>query len=334
VKYPCTLSVVTVIYNEDCLPAFLADVIPVLVACSQTYEIIIIANGLSAEALGGVKAEIEKYPRLRLIVLAGEHSTDLAYTAGIETSIGDYVIVMEADSDPAPLIDDMLQLAVAGTDIIIATAGQERYRPGLTRLLTRFYFKLIRLLLLLDADIDPSYFTCFSRKAMVALARYKDTVRNYRFLRTMIALPRRHIPYVPIRRSAGKQPRRTLRRLLLGVESFFSYSLAPLNLLSALSFVLGVLSFAYCFYPLLSWMFRPNIESGWTSSSIVNGIMFGSLFLILGALGEYLAILLKEVRKFPLYLVAEDISTGSLFTAFDQKNVVDRSDLVDKIGTP
>ena len=81
-------------------------------------------------------------------------------------------------------------------------------------------------------------------------------------------------------------------------------------------------------------MFRPNIESGWTSSSIVNGIMFGSLFLILGALGEYLAILLKEVRKFPLYLVAEDISTGSLFTDFDHKNVVDRSDLADKIGTP
>jgi len=330
-KCSSVISVVTVIYDAHPLPDFLDDVIPVVEDCSQTYEIIVIANGLSETELASAKNEIRKHPRLRLMVLAGDYSTDLAYVAGIETCIGDYIIVMDSDRDPAPVIADMLKTATEGYDVVVAASGVKRYGNPLMKILGDFYFKAVRLVLGRGIVIDPSYFTCFSRKAITALTQYKDSVRNYRFLRSMIGLPCRHIPYVPIRRTLRCRRPCTLRRVFLGLESFFSYSLIPLKFLSAFSFLLGVISFGYSGYALLSWFFRQHIERGWTSTAVVSGAMFGSLFFILGTLGQYLAILLKEGRKFPLYIVSEDIDRGTLFVAFDQKNVVESGEEKERV---
>jgi len=316
------LSVATVINDDAVLSPFLRDLIPVLQECVENYEIIVVGNGLTDIEISKAKTEILKHKSVRLLWLSGNYSPDIAYTASIDSSIGDYVVMLDSSSDPASVIPKLLEVAEGGVDIVIASSGWKRYRSPMSRMGGMVYFKFARLMLSQASDIDPSYFTCFSRKALNALAHNKDAIRSYRFLRSQLGFSRQTILYKPIRRSVGSPRRNSIPLMWLSVESFLSYSTAPLRFFSAVSFLLGGIGYLFILYAFISWLLNPNVAEGWTSISIAIGFVFGSIFFLLGIFGLYFGILLKEVRKVPLYHIADEFDTGSVITDFQKKNVV------------
>lgn len=316
------LSVVAVINDDASLPSFLSDLAPALQECVENYEIIVVGNGLTNIELNKAKTEILKHKRVRLLLLSEDHPVDIAFTAGIDSSIGDFVVMMDSYTDPASVISRLLEVAESGADVVIASSGGKRYNSFLSRLGGAAYFKLARLMLPRASDIDPSYFTCFSRKALNALAHNKEAVRSYRFLRSQLGFSRQTILYEPIRRPMDARRRNSLLLMWLSVESLFSYSMAPLRFFSAISFLLGGVSYFFVLYAFFSWLLNPKVAGGWTSTSIMFGFMFGSIFVLLGIFGLYFGILLKEIKKVPLYHIADEFDTGSAITNYQKKNVV------------
>ncbi len=321
-KHNILLSVVSVINDDASLPLFLTDLIPVLQEHVENYEVIIVGNGLTDIELNKAKVEALKHQRIRLLVLSENHPIDIAFTAGIDSSIGDFVVMMESYTDPASVIPNLLEIAESGIDVVIASSGEKRYSSFLARLGGMAYFNLARLILPQASDIDPSYFTCLSRKSLNALAHNKETVRSYRILRSKLGFTRRTLIYEPIRRSKDVRRRNFILLMCLGVESLFSYSMAPLRFFSAISFMLGGISYIFILYALFSWLLKPQIAGGWTSTLIMFSFMFGSLFVLLGIFGLYFGILLKEIKKVPLYHIADEVDTGSAITNYQKKNVV------------
>ena len=316
------LSVVAVINDDASLPSFLSDLSPVLRECVENYEIIVVGNGLTQLELNKAKTEILLHKCIRLLLLSEDHPVDIAFTAGIDNSIGDFVIMMDSYTDPAPVIPRLLEVAESGCDVVIASSGGKRYSSLLSRLGGAAYFKLARLMLPQASDIDPSYFTCFSRKALNALAQNKDAVRSYRFLRSQLGFSRQIILYEPIRRPAKARRRDSVLLMWLSVESLFSYSMVPLRFFSAISFLLGGISYMSIPYAFLSWLLNPKVVGGWASTSIMFGFMFGSIFVLLGIFGLYFGILLKEIKKVPLYHIVDELDTGSAISDYQKKNVV------------
>lgn len=316
------LSVVAVINDDASLPSFLGDLAPALQECVENYEIIIVGNGLTEIELNKAKTEIIQHKFIRLLLLSEGHPVDIAFTAGIDNSIGDFVIMMDSYTDPAPVIPRLLEVAESGCDVVIASSGGKRYSSFLSRLGGAAYFKLARLMLPQASDIDPSYFTCFSRRALNALAQNKDAVRSYRFLRSQLGFSRQIILYEPIRRPAEAHRRNSVLLMWLSVESLFSYSMVPLRFFSAISFLLGGVSYMFILYAFFSWLLNPKVAGGWASTSIMFSFMFGSIFILLGIFGLYFGILLKEIKKVPLYHIVDEFDTGSAITSYQKKNVV------------
>lgn len=321
-KHNILLSVTTVINDGASLPSFLYEVVPAVQECVENYEIIIVGNGLTDIEFDAAKTEILKYSCIRLLLLAESYPIDIAFTAGIDNSIGDFVIMMDSCIDPASVIPRLLEVAESKADVVIASSGGKRYHSLLPRLGGLAYFKLASLMLPQVSELDPSYFTCFSRNALNTLARNKDAVRSYRFLRSQLGFSRQNIHYDPIRRPMKTRHRNSILLMWLSVESFFSYSMAPLRFFSAISFLLGGVSYSFILYALFSWLLNPNVVGGWTSTSIMFGFMFGSIFVLLGIFGLYFGILLKEIKKVPLYHIADEFDTGSAITNYQRKNVV------------
>ena len=54
---------------------------------------------------------------------------------------------------------------------------------------------------------------------------------------------------------------------------------------------------------------RQGAPSGYTTIVILNCFMFAVLFLIVGIIGEYIAVLFSELKDRPIYIVEE---TGNL----------------------
>jgi dolichol-phosphate mannosyltransferase len=316
------LSVTTVISDNECISLYLNDVIPALEKFVKNYEIIIVGNGLTDADLIKAKEEINKFRCIRLILLSENNSFDIALTAGIDSSIGDFVIIMDAYTDPAPDMNRLLKIAESGIDVVIAISGVKRYISLLHRFWGLVYFKIARLILPQSTDIDPSYFTCFSRKALNELIHNKDSLRSYRFLRSQIGFSRETIFYDPIIRSLNNRRKNSLLMMWINLDSLFAYSLLPLRFFSILSFILGGISYFFILYAVLSWLINPYTADGWTSTLMFFGFIFGSIFILLGIFGIYFGILLKEIKKIPLYHIKDEFDTGSAITDYKQRNIL------------
>lgn len=322
-KYEILLSVISVIQQSEAVEEYLDRLTPVVKSLTETHEIILVCNGFNASDVIKIKDVIKKHTKIRLLFLNDRYTMDIAVMSGIENSIGDYCIIMEHETDPVELISVMLEKAINGTDIVIASSGYLRY-SFFKRLLAKLYYRVIQFMLEAKQEIDPSYYTCFSRKVLTIFEKTKNTIRNYRFLRTSLGFSCEKINYVPHQKTTRPHSLPPRASLNMRIEAFFSYSYLPLRYASTLAFLIGTMSFCYLIFIFLSLIFNHHVISGWASTSVLYGVMFGSLFFLLGTIGWYLNILLRETKQLPLFQISDEFSSGSSFCDWEKENVIDQ----------
>lgn len=321
-KYSIILSIVTAIQDVESLNEFLVRAISILDSCAENYELLIICNGFDSQIIKRAKRIASDFAKVRLIFLSDYHTMDVAMMAGVENCIGDYCIVMDSVSDPVEFIPEILKIAVNDNDIVIASNGYKRYTSWYTRITAKIYYRFVSYMLQKNIEIDPSYFTCFSRKALTGLAQFNHSLRNYRLLRTTLGFSTEKVKYTPISSIDKLQAKVRRTPLTSRIESFFSYSYLPLRYFSTMAFFLGLFNYMYLIYVLFSWTLRPDIANGWTSTSILYGVMFGFLFIFLGVFGWYLSILITETKRTPLFQISDEFNSGTPFSDWKKKNVV------------
>ena len=107
------ISVVTPMYNEElCVREFCTRVDAVLNQITDSYEIIVVDDG-STDGTSGILRELsETLPNLRPLSLTRNCGQSAAVYAGLQHSIGEYVVVMDGDLQNVPeeipiLIDEI-----------------------------------------------------------------------------------------------------------------------------------------------------------------------------------------------------------------------------------
>src|SRR3569623_327154 len=81
----------------------------VLEAGYTHHEIILVADGSDETTSAAARAITRQVPGVRLIMLSREFGREMAVLAGLESSIGDYVVVLVAETDPPALIPAMVE---------------------------------------------------------------------------------------------------------------------------------------------------------------------------------------------------------------------------------
>src|SRR5438067_2315660 len=79
---------------------FIAEVHDVLAAHYAHYELIVVDDGSTDGTLAAAEALLPRYPCVRVIRLSRRFGLDVATAAGLDTAIGDFVVVMRPRSDP------------------------------------------------------------------------------------------------------------------------------------------------------------------------------------------------------------------------------------------
>ena len=115
------VSVALVMHNDaTIIQEVIAEVQIELAKQSDYYEILIVDNGSTDNSVTLAKTAQATISNIRLVVLSRQYSTDIAYSAALDNSIGDYVIMMDLRCDPPVLISALMAEALRGTDVVIA----------------------------------------------------------------------------------------------------------------------------------------------------------------------------------------------------------------------
>jgi polyisoprenyl-phosphate glycosyltransferase len=308
-----TLSVVIPVYNEgDGIRLLARRLKESLAALDVAWEVILVddhSHDNSLEVMKEVCAENPGFQFLRLSRNCGSH---IAILAGLEKAKGDCAVFMAADlQDPPQLIPEMLELWRRGHRVVWAVRAHREQAPLSDRLFARAFYWLMNRFGEVELPPDGADFALVDRRIIDSLDECVGANVNLFAEIARMGFSQAEVPYVKEERKFGTSKWTLRKRLKLFVDSFVSFSYAPLRAMSYLGMGLSMLGFLWALVVFVGRIMNRHPISGYASLMFVTLIIGGFQMTMLGVLGEYLWRTLDEARRRPKYLIEEDFSGSS-----------------------
>src|SRR5207302_1805927 len=97
---------------------FISEVIPVLRESYTNYELVLVDDGSRDDTVARVTARLSEVECVRLIRLSRHFGQDVAISAGLDSVIGDFVVVMLPRSDPPGVMPEIVERVRRGAGIV------------------------------------------------------------------------------------------------------------------------------------------------------------------------------------------------------------------------
>lgn len=294
-------------YNQDNVKPTFEALFKVLDSISDKlkFEVVFVDDGskdLTYERLLELK---KSYPEnVKIVMLVKNVGSYIAIVAGLKyAKDSDCYTVISADlQDPPELIKSMYSEWIKGTKLVL---GQRvKKNDGfLTDLFSDTFNFLLRKC---AKDYIPKGgfdFVFFDRILRDQLVEINERNTNSLYLLTWMGYQYTCLPYERKVREIGKSRWTLSKKIKLLIDSFVSYTYAPIRIISFTGIMLGFISFIYMLYILYS-KFSGRIEvEGWTTTMIVLLLVSSFQMIALGIIGEYVWRCLDAVRGRPQYII-------------------------------
>ena len=303
-----SLSIVVPAFNEaEGIASFLTELKAVLDMLPGQYEVLIVNDGSTDET----SFEIEKFdwPQAREIQLITNSGHMAALEAGLSSSIGEYVITMDADSQHPPrLILEMLEIqTTTGAEVVNAVRIRGKENTFLRRHLSSAFYKFLSKITQVKIEKDAGDFRLMSRRVVDTLISLPETTKVFRFLVSSLGFQSATINFYAPQRMYGKSKYKISHLVKLAVGSVIGFSTAPLSAIFLGGLIIFMSAVTYIIYLIIN-MNAGQVVPGWTSVMVAL-IGFSAIQIIsLGIIGRYIGQILVELRKRPRY-IKRDVNT-------------------------
>jgi polyisoprenyl-phosphate glycosyltransferase len=298
--------VVPIYYNELNIPY----TVPRLKALEQSLpgyelEFVFVDDGSQDASLQLLLEERAKDPRIKVIKLSRNFGSMAAIQAGLHYTTGDCVGIITADlQDPPELFVDMLQKWETGNKVVLAVR-QDRQESAGQKLFAGIYYFLLDRLALKGYPRGGFDFLLIDRQIVEELTAIREKNTNVMSLVFWLGHSRAIIPYVRQERKHGVSKWTLAKKVKLFVDSFISFSFAPIRIMSAIGAATAVLSCAYGIFSVIALLTGHIGIHGYTTIVALITFLLGLVMVMLGIVGEYLWRILDEARNRPGYVVDE-----------------------------
>jgi hypothetical protein len=156
--------------------------------------------------------------------------------------------------------------------------------------------------------LDAGDFRLMDRQVVETLRSLREQNRYIRGMVSWTGFSQVGLPYRRDRRYAGKTKFTLKKMIRFAFDGILSFSDKPLKLTAYLGFFITLASFVMALRVLIEKIRHPDmLVSGWTTLILAVLFIGGIQMISLGILGLYLGRQYREVKKRPLYVVAETI---------------------------
>ena len=300
------LSVVVSVYNEEkALREFYKETNKILEQIRKSgweHELIFVNDGSSDNSLSILEELAKEDHDVKLISFSRNFGHEAAMIAGIDHSTGDGIICMDADlQHPPECIPQIIEKFSADYEVINMVRTKNK-SAGLVKNITSsgFYWLINHIS---DVHFEPNasdFFAISSHVAQVLKDNYREKVRFLRGYVQKVGFKKTNIEYEARARVAGESKYSIKKLFIFSINTILCFSNMPLKLgiyAGVFSAALGVLVMVYTLCT------RQGAPSGYATIVVLLCFMFAMMFLLIGIIGEYIAILFTELKDRPVYIV-------------------------------
>jgi polyisoprenyl-phosphate glycosyltransferase len=306
VKLSCPLSIVLPVFNEEGnlreLYQRLTKVLREDLDLSS-YEIIFIDDFSKDGSWKLIEELHQKDPLVKGIKFSRNFGHHIALSAGINTSTGNAVIMMDSDLQDLPEeIPKLHRMYIKGYDVVYGIRKKKKH--SLFKKLTSHLFNVM-MNSIIDADIsiNSNIFRIMSRRVIDVFNQYKERDRNITGLISYAGFKEIGVEVEHGERFSGSTKYSLRKMLRLGMNSMTAFSIRPLQMASWAGVLLSFVGFVAILYLVIIKIFFGVGILGWPSMMVVIIFIGGIQMLFLGLLGEYIGRIFLEVKGRPLYVV-------------------------------
>jgi glycosyltransferase involved in cell wall biosynthesis len=317
------VSVVVPLQNDaDILESFFEELARIVRERWQNYEIVLVDDGSTDDTARLVAALLLKHECVRYLRLSRSFGVEVAILAGLDTVIGDVIVVIQPENDPPAILPAFVDKARAVNGIVYGLRSKSLREPLLYTAGRKLFTRLARSLIDVDLPERATLFMALTRQSLNAVIRIKDKSRALRIYSSYVGFAHYFLEYEPAPRRPVPRTKGISEGIERGMSLIVANSTRPLRIVSLLGLLMSFLNVAYIVYVFGIAAFKQQVAEGWITISLQHAFMFMFLFLILSILCEYVGRLLAETRDRPLYFVAEERTSSVMIRDEDRRNVV------------
>ena len=246
---------------------------------------------------------VETITYLSLAKNFGEHN---AVMAGLNYSIGDYVVIIDDDGQNPP--EEALKLInyiMESEYDVVYSKYQKKNHNFFRNIGSWLNGKIANLILEKPPNLYLSSFKAISRFTVNEITKYE---LSYPYIDGLIfrstsnigTLQTKHLP-----RSSGKSGYNLIKLMRIWLNMFTNFSVLPLRLASFTGFLLASTGISLGIFTIYERILDPYLPVGWASLLVVVSILGGVQLIALGLIGEYLGRVFLGLNKQPQFVIRE-----------------------------
>ncbi len=301
------LSIIVPCYNEEeSIPLFYEEIKKDTKNMKVTLELIFIDDGSTDKTLEIIKEKAQD-KCVKYISFSRNFGKEAAMYAGLETSTGDYVTIMDVDlQDPPGLLPAMLEaIEKEGYDCVATKSTSRNGYSFLRKKLTAMFYKIIGKLSKTEMVAGARDYRLMTRQMVNACLSMKEYNRYSKGLFSFVGFKTKWIEFENQERIAGTTKWNFWKLFSYALDGIVGYSTAPLVLSSLIGLIFCLIAFIMIIFVIVKTLIFGDPTSGWPSMVCIIFLVSGIQLLSLGIIGKYLAKMYLEVKNRPIYIIKE-----------------------------
>lgn len=305
------ISVIIPFYNEEenlhYLIQELKTYFSTLTLNKKNIEVIFVDDGSTDNSIYKIINSKHTSYKTKILKLSKNFGSHSAIRAGITQATGAYIVMISADlQDPISIIGKLYQKSIEGYEIVI---GQRKTTQDnfISKLFSKLYSSLMRRFVIKSYPTKGFDIIMFSNKIKNLLNMNLESNSNFALQILCYGFNQCFIEYEKDVRKFGKTKWSIEKKIKLLIDSFVSFSYAPIRFVTLMGFLFSLIGFIWTFYIIARKIIIGDLSLGWPTLISVLLLGFGITNLSLGIVAEYLWRTLDASRKRPVFIIDEII---------------------------
>ena len=303
-----TLSIVVPCLNEqEAIPLFYSAVLKETAGMDVAFEFWFVDDGSTDGTLDALKRLREQDPRVKYISFSRNFGKESAMYAGMEASVGEYVVIMDVDlQDPPSLLPQMLQgIRQEGYDCVATRRVTRAGEPKVRSFFARMFYRLINRISNTEIVDGARDFRMMTRQMTDAILQLSEYNRFSKGIFSWVGFDTKWLEYENVERAAGQTKWSFWKLFKYSLEGITAFSAVPLAISSFLGILFCIVSFIMICVFILKTLIWGDPVAGYPSLVCIIFFIGGVPLFCVGVLGQYVSKTYLETKKRPLYIVKE-----------------------------
>lgn len=309
------LSIVIPCYNEESALPYTFDaltkILNILIddnKISDDSYMLFVDDGSKDKTWEIIENEHAQNKFVKGVKLAGNVGHQNALLAGLLAAKQDCDISVSIDADlqdDVNAIIEMVDKANEGADIVYGVRNDRSTDTAFKRTTAEGFYKFMSLLGV-KTVYNHADFRLMSKRALDALSEFSERELFLRGIVPMIGYNTDYVYYKRSERVAGESKYPLKKMLKFATNGIVSFSTKPLEIITALGFIITLLSILAFIYVLIGFFFGLTV-AGWPSLMVSIWFLGGVQLLSLGVIGQYVGKTYSESKRRPRFIIEKII---------------------------